>query len=193
MIRNAVIALGLMASACSQAAPDPATGDGFAVTLSVKPSEDQGVHRIELPPVAVAALQRDDAGDVRIYDRDGRPLSLALADTASRAEGQRSVPLEAMPIAMPKPGKKAAVTVRVDQETQSVTVDAADQEAEAESLPTAALLFDTRRLDDPVLALDLEATLPKGLLVEVSVAASGDLKSCPPCPARPCCPAAPTI
>lgn len=180
MIRGAVIALCLLASACGPSAQGPAKGDGFALTLPIKPSEDKGVHRIELPPVAVAALQRDDAGDVRILDRAGRPLSLALADTASRAEGLRSVPLEAMPIAMPRPGKKAAVSVRVDQETQSVTVDAVDQEAAAETHPAAALLFDTRKLDDPVLALDLEATLPKGVLVEVSVAASGDLKSWEP-------------
>ena len=180
MIRGAVIALCLLASACGPSAQGPAKGDGFALTLPIKPSEDKGVQRIELPAIAVAALQRDDAGDVRIYDRDGRPLSLALADTASRAEGLRSVPLEAMPIAMPKPGKKASVSVRVDQETQSVTVDAVDQEAAAESRLDAALLFDTRKLDDPVLALDLEATLPKGLLVEVSVAASGDLKSWEP-------------
>ena len=180
MIRKTAIALCLLAAACSQAAPNPAKSDGFAVSLTVKPSEGQGVHRIELPQVAVAALQRDDAGDVRIYDRDGRSLSLALADTAARAEGLRSVPLKAMPIAMPKPNNKAAVSVRVDQETQSVTVDAIDQEADAESHPDAALLFDTRKLDDPVLALDLEAALPKGLLVEVSVAASGDLKSWEP-------------
>ena len=180
MIRGALVAVCLMASACGQPAPGPARSDAFAVTLPVNPSEDKGVHRIELPPIAVAALQRDDAGDVRVFDREGRSLSLALADTASRAEGLRSVPLEAMPIAMPRPGKKAAVSVRVDQETQSVTVDAVDQEAAAESHPAAALLFDTRKLDDPVLALDLEATLPKGVLVEVSVAASGDLKSWEP-------------
>ncbi|MGB7655032.1 MAG: DUF3999 family protein [Novosphingobium sp.] len=180
MIRGAIIALCLVATACGPSAPGPAKTDGFAITLPVKPSEDKGVQRIELPAIAVAALQRDDAGDVRIYDRAGRPLSLALADTAARAEGLRSVPLKAMPIAMPKPGKKATVSVRVDQGTQSVTVDAVDQEAAAESHPDAALLFDTRKLDDPVLALDLEATLPKGLLVEVSVAASGDLKSWEP-------------
>lgn len=180
MIRGAVIALCLVASACGPSTPGPDKTDGFALTLPVKPSEDKGVQRIELPPAAVAALQRDDAGDVRILDRDGRPLSLALADTAARAEGLRTVPLEAMPIAMPKPDKKAAVSVRVDQATQSVTVDAVDREAEAESHPDAALLFDTRKLDDPVLALELEASLPKGLLLEVSVAASGDLKSWEP-------------
>ncbi|MEQ1498976.1 MAG: DUF3999 family protein [Novosphingobium sp.] len=178
MIRKYALAALALLSACAQPVADPAKPQGYAMVLTVKPNEDEGVHRIELPPIAVAALKRDDAGDVRIFDADGRPLSLALADTASRPEGQRSIALEAMPIAMPGPDKKAAVSVRVEQAAQSVTVDAGNQEAETR--PDAALLFDTRKLIDPVIALEIDAALEKGQLVEVSVAASGDLKSWEP-------------
>lgn len=180
MMRNLAIAALALLAACSKPALDPATPQGYAMTLPVTPSDEKGVHRVDLPPRAVAALQRDDAGDVRIFDGEGRPLSLALADTASRPQGQRTVPLKAMPIAVPKPAAKGSVSVRVDRAEQSVTVDAVNEEAEAESTPTAALLFDTRKLDDPVLALELDAKLPKGVLIEVSAAASGDLKSWEP-------------
>ncbi|WP_309622988.1 DUF3999 family protein [Novosphingobium sp.] len=180
MMRKLAIAAFALLAACSKPALDPATPEGYAMVLPVTPSGENGVHRVDLPPRAVAALQRDDAGDVRIFDGEGRPLSLALADTASRLEGQRTVALKAVPIAMPRPAAKGSVSVRVDQDQQSVTVDAVDPQAAAQTTPEAALLFDTRKLDDPVLALELDAKLPKGMLIEVSVAASGDLKSWEP-------------
>ena len=180
MMRKLAIAALMLLAACSKPALDPATPAGYAMTLAVTPSGEKGVHRVDLPPRAVAALERDDAGDVRIFDGEGRPLSLALADTASRPQGQRTVPLKAMPIAVPKPAARGSVSVRVDQDQQSVTVDAVNQKTAAQSTPEAALLFDTRKIDDPVLALELNAELPKGMLIEVSAAASGDLKSWEP-------------
>ena len=63
MIRNLAFSALILLSACAQPAPDPTKADGYAMTLPVKPSEEEGVHRIELPPIAVAALQRDDVID----------------------------------------------------------------------------------------------------------------------------------
>lgn len=178
-MRRCVLVLGLLAGGCDQASPAPSGPDGFALTVPVMPSEASGVQRIALPPVAVAALQRDDAGDVRIHDRDHRPLALALADTASRAEGQRTVRLKALPLPMAMPRPLRTAPVRIDQETGAPGGDGDDQRP-ARRRPEAGMLFDTRQLDDPVLALDLDAAVPKGVLAEVAVAASGDLKSWEP-------------
>ena len=69
-----ITALSLLA-ACSQPAanqPKPDGADRFALSLPVTPAPGSPVQRVTLPPAAIAALRRADAGDVRIFDGSGQ-------------------------------------------------------------------------------------------------------------------------
>jgi hypothetical protein len=181
MIRKTVLAALVLLAGCSGEQPkDPGNPEGYALTLAVTPAPGGQVQRIMLPPAAIAALQRADTGDIRLFDGAGRPLSLALEDLTGSPEQWTPNQVQSYPVAMPAPGEQGSVAVRIDQGSQSVTVDAVDREASRQSSPQAALLLDTRQLTDPAIRLQLDVTLPDKRLVEVAVDAGGDLKTWEP-------------
>lgn len=175
MIRKTLLAALLLLAGCSGEQPkDAGKPDGYALKLAVTPAPDGKVQRLTLPPAALAALQRGDRGDFRLFDSSGRQLSLAL-DPSSGDAGhavENAVPLT--PIEMPASPGAGGVKVSVAQAGQDVTVDAATPGADQ---TLAAVLLDTRKLEDPASAVSLIIELPKDRLVGVNVEQSRDLKS----------------
>jgi len=175
MIRKTVLAALVLLAGCSGEQPkDAARPDGFELRLEVTPAADGKVQRLTLPPAAIAALQRNDRGDFRLFDSSGRQLSLALDPSGGEADNavENAVPLT--PIEMPAGQSAGGVKVRVEQAGQDVTVDAATPGVD----PTiAAVLLDTRKLEDPAREVSLIIELPKDRLVEVNVEQSRDLKT----------------
>lgn len=176
MIRKTLLAALVLLAGCSQEQPkDAAKPDGYALTMAVTAAEGSSLQRVTLPPAALVALQRSDAGDVRIFDAEGKVVSLAR-QVVETVDQSRATPVRAYPIAgaAAAPGA-SAVSVKVDM-AGDINVSAQRGEAQSPDGP-AALLFDTRALADPATAIQLDADLPPGLPVEVTLEASSDLKS----------------
>lgn len=174
MIRKTLLAALVLLAGCSSEQPkDTGKPDGYALTMAVTATEGGSLQRVSLPPAAIVALQRLDAGDVRIFDADGKVVSLAR-QPAETFEQSRATSLKAYPIsgAAAAPGA-SAISVKVEMDTNLVV---SAQRPGAQQGP-AALLFDTRGLADPATAIQLDAELPPGLPVEVTLEASSDLKT----------------
>lgn len=176
MIRNTLLAALVLLAGCSGEQPkDAGKADGYALTMAVTAAEGSSLQRVTLPPAALVALQRSDAGDVRIFDAEGKVVSLARQQ-AETVDQSKANPVKAYPIsgASAAPGA-SAVSIKVDLEAD-IIVSAQRAGAPPADGP-AALLFDTRELTDPASAIQLDAELPIGKPVEVTLEASSDLKS----------------
>ncbi|MFO1254210.1 MAG: DUF3999 family protein [Sphingomonadaceae bacterium] len=176
MIRKAMIAaLALLAGCAGEAPKDAARHDGYALRLEVTPAEGGNLQRVTLPPAALVSLMRADAGDVRIFDSGGAVISLARQPVDAVEEFSANK-VAVYPIEGPAAAPGAsAISLRIDSDAD-IAISARRAEAQAVSGP-AALLFDTRRLTDPLAAIQLDAELPPGRPVEVTLEASADLKS----------------
>lgn len=176
MIRKTLLAALVLLAGCSGEQPkDTGKADGYALTMAVTAAEGSSLQRVTLPPAALVALQRHDAGDVRIFDAEGKVVSLARQPVET-FEQSKATPVKAYPIfgAAAAPGA-SAVSVNVSI-AADIVVSAQRNGTQAQQGP-AALLFDTRALADPATAIQLEAELPIGQPVEVTLEASSDLKT----------------
>lgn len=179
MIRKAFVAALVLLAGCSgEQVKDPAKLDSYALRMPVTPADGGNLQRVVLPPSALVALQRRDAGDVRIFDSGGKVISLARQPN-DLLEQQAATRVPTYPItgAAAAPGA-SAVSVRIGQSGQDLAVEASTTQAPTGA--SAALLFDTRALTDPAVAIELEAELPIGKPVEVTLESSADLKSWEP-------------
>lgn len=176
MIRKAIVAALVLLGACSGEQPkDVGKPDGYALTMAVTAAEGSSLQRVTLPPSAIIALQRLDAGDVRLFDAEGKVVSLARQPTET-FEQSKATPVKAYRIsgAEAAPGA-SAVSVKVSIDAD-IIVSAQRSGGQPPEGP-AALLFDTRALIEPATAIQLDAELPPGLPVEVTLEASSDLKN----------------
>ncbi|MEY4952339.1 MAG: hypothetical protein RL299_763 [Pseudomonadota bacterium] len=176
MIRKTLLAALVLLAGCSNEQPkDAGKPDGYALTMAVTAAEGGSLQRVSLPPAAIIALQRLDAGDVRIFDADGKVVSLARQPVET-FEQSKATPVKAYPIsgAEAAPGA-SAVSIKVNAGNE-INVSAQRTGTQGSEGP-AALLFDTRELADPATAIQLDAELPPGLPVEVTLEASSDLKT----------------
>lgn len=170
MRKSGLIALALLA-ACSQPS---ANKDDFTFAAAVEPQKGAMVQRIALPGGALAAIKREDLGDVRLLDAHGKTLPLARLDqTGTEAVTRREVPL--YPIAFgPESQGTPAVSISVAQPGQTISVEASGSAA----LPgMSAALLDNRALDEPVVGLDLDIDLPAQSPITFTLEVSNDLKS----------------
>jgi hypothetical protein len=176
MIRKTVLAALVLLAGCSGEQPkDAGKPDGYALTMAVTPAEGGSVQRVTLPPAALVALQRLDGGDVRIFDAGGKVISLAR-QPAETVEQFKATSVTAYPIFGEEAAPGAsAVSVKVNMDADIVI--SAHRVGTQPSDYRAALLFDTRELIDPATAIQLDAELPPGLPVEVTLESSSDLKT----------------
>jgi hypothetical protein len=167
----AFAALALLA-ACTQAPPpDPNKVESYAVRLAVTPAEGASEQRIALPASALSALQSPDLADLRLFDGTGRPLPMALAQTHMIEEQQGSdVPV--YPVVGPAaPGTTGvALTIGPDNVARVSGIAAGAGEERAR-----AALLDTRKIEDPAVAISLDAELPLNQPVTLSLESSASL------------------
>jgi len=174
MIRKAILGLMALLGACQQAGKTDAPAP---LSLTVEPQGEASVQRIELPAAALVAVQRADRGDLRLIDGRGKQVPLAL-DPPNNPDTFTATTLTPYPIARSaSEAKGAAVSIDLAQPGQTVTIS-----AEGLPLPAsrAAVLLDTRELQDPAVSLELDANLPPQTPVTFTLEASEDLKSWEP-------------
>lgn len=165
---------------CSaEEAPEPKKQEDFAQVLAVAPTAGNALGRVVLPAAAVAEIKRPDLGDVRIFDAKGRTLSLALGyDRSGESSLLKSNDLPAIPIAQASGGAAVPIAVEVTAGDATVAVTATD--AATATDPRAAILIDTRELALPVIGIELNAALPKGVPVTFLLEQGADLKTWQP-------------
>lgn len=173
MRRLVLIAAALLAACQQEPGNEPKRAEDFAFSASVTPQGDGSLQRVEVPAAALAAIKREDMGDVRIFDGRGKPLSIARFDPATQDPRQsHDVPI--YPIAGTAAASGGpAVSIAIAQPGQTVSVEANGGTAEPDM---AAALADTRALDDPAVAVSLDTDLPAQTPVTFTIEASADLK-----------------
>lgn len=170
----ALLSASLIGCSAEQA-PEPKKQEDFAQVLAVAPTAGNALGRVVLPAAAVAEIKRTDLGDVRIFDAKGRTLSLALGyDRSGESSLLRSHDLRAIPIVQTGSGPAVPIAVEVTASDATVAVTATD--AAAASDPRAAILIDTRELHLPVVGIELNANLPRGVPVTFALEQGADLK-----------------
>jgi hypothetical protein len=164
-------------------ASDPADGPGadYALRLAVTPAPGAPLQRIDLPAQALAALRRPSRADVRVFDRDGTALPMALAAPAGGRAKLRTLRLEALPIRGPA-GALAAdgAALKVERRDGDQVVTVIQQGAADRSPVLLGALLDTRALDARGRRLALDITLPPEQPVDIAVESSPDLTSWTP-------------
>ncbi|MDE2597036.1 MAG: DUF3999 family protein [Sphingomonadales bacterium] len=171
-------ALALLITGCDKAAPagDPARPDSYALRLPIEPAKGDGAQRIVLPAQALVALQRADGADLRVFDGRGRMLPLARL-SAAEAETRQTLPVPTYAVSGPADNALHTpdVTIRIANGA-GVLVDAQGSALSGTAQVTLAALLDTRVLEQPVVAVTLDADLPAGQPVTFTAEASDNLK-----------------
>lgn len=177
-----LLPLLLLAAGCRPAAEaDVSRPDAFVRQAVLQPAGDAALQRVTLPGGLVAAAQRRDLGDIRVFDAEGRRVPLALLDADALPRPQRVVDVPVYPVlGGGETLKDAHLTIRVEDggAAQAVTVDRAASAAAAMRMP--AVLLDTRALREPVDAIALRADISPGRPVAVTLLASANLKDWTP-------------
>jgi Protein of unknown function (DUF3999) len=174
MRRFALIALALLAACGGEKAVEPKNADDFGFNAAVEPQGSGAVQRIEVPAAALVALKREDMGDIRVFDGRGKALSIArFGASAQGAAMSHKVPTYPIAGTAAAPGGPA-VSIEIAQPGQTVSVEA---NGASPGNDTAAALVDTRALEDPAVAVVLDADLPAQTPVSFTLEASSDLKS----------------
>lgn len=167
-----LLAIALALSGCEGRNTPVDAVDDFALGIPVQPAPGPSIQRIDLPLSAILALKREDMGDIRVFDRASRPLSIALHGARLEEQAQRFAAVPFGSTGAAASGAGGTVSVQVRQSGGTVTVDT--------GTPTApggdeAVLVDTRKVAQPAVALVLDAVLPARKPVQVSVSVSDDL------------------
>lgn len=171
---TALIALSLLAACQGEQQADTRGPEDFNFTAMVEPQGSAALQRIEVPAAALVAIKRADLGDIRVFDRRGKALSIARLDLATAGEQlSHSVPTYPIAGTAAAPGGPA-VSIEIAQPGQTVSVEAGGG---VQASDMAAALVDTRTLEEPVVAVVLDADLPAQTPVAFTLEASADLKT----------------
>ncbi len=156
----------------------------FSWRATLDTAGHHGLMRLAIPAEALAQMQTRNAADLRVFDVDGQPVAFSLATPATAADPprRRTAAVRALPLHAADTGTRlpqGAVQLKVDGPGQAVWVQLGAERAEAaidakaRRLPAA--LFDTRRLQDPITGLAVQARLPANVPVQLTLSTSRDL------------------
>lgn len=157
-------------------------GDGrdepaaYRLRARVTAAAGASIQRLDLPAAVLAALQRADGRDVRLFDAHGARLAMARAEPV--AGPNRAIPLPVLPIV--GGAQSVAVTgmsLRLDDAGAAHLAQVDGAVRDAGGTTVLGSLLDARRLDGAARALVVEVALPAAQPVTLAVEASDDLKT----------------
>jgi Protein of unknown function (DUF3999) len=163
------------------AAPDANSAASYALRAPLALSGDAPLQRLVLPAQALVRLQTLGYNDVRIFNAQGQPVPMALAQVAAQTQTQnQQVNLPAYPIlgasgSMGMEGMQLRIEEKQGQRT--VRIDTASAPSAGAAKNIIGVLLDARTLTAPVVAMVLDADLPVGQPITFEVQASKDLKN----------------
>ena len=154
----------------------------FTTRADVAAAPGASIVRAALPAASIAALRGANGGDLRVFNASGVSLPHALIDASTEAVARADAPgqrLVALPIyASTTSTTSGAPTLRIEEGPNRRVIEYSSTKATvATKQEPRGLLFDTRKVDTDVRAVELEGTLPNATIVKVSLDISADLKS----------------
>ena len=173
--------LTLTVASCDQPSVDPSKPEAYALQLPLEPAPGGRLQRLKLPAEALATLRREDLGDVRLFDSQGKVVPIALVDDEARSS-QRSSTVAVYPVVGPASALgRPGLSIRIEGGTAAsvVTIDSGSVPADR-ATPHAAVLLDTRSLREPANAIVLDANIPAGKPVTLTLLTSANLKDWEP-------------
>lgn len=154
----------------------------FTTRADVIAPAGASIVRAALPAASIAALRGANGGDLRVFNAAGVSLPHALIDASTEAMTRADGPgqrLAALPIyASTDSTTSGAPTLRIEERPNGRVIEYSSTKA----LPSTkqaprGLLFDARKLDTEVRAVELEGTLPNATIVKITLDTSADLKT----------------
>ena len=182
-----VASSALVALAPTVWAADANTPASYTLRAPLVLTADAPLQRLVLPAEALVRLQTGSYSDVRIFNAQGQPVPMALAQVAAQTQTQRSqVVLPAYPILGDSRTAgtlgSQGVSLRIEEQggKRVVQVDTATAKATnttAGNTNIVGVLLDARAISAPVVSMALDADLPAGQPITFEVQASKDLKN----------------
>ena len=172
-----LIATALVASiAFAQSAGD------FTTRAEVAAPAGAAIVRAALPAASIAALRSATGGDLRVFNGSGVSLPHAVIDASTEAVAVTDAPgqrLLALPIyASTTATTSGAPTLRIEEGPNRRVIEYSSTKATAATKQEPrGLLFDARKIEAEIRAVEIEGTLPNATIVKVSLDISADLKS----------------
>jgi Protein of unknown function (DUF3999) len=159
--------------------------EDYALRYTLEVRADSGLQRLALPAAALAAARTADRADVRVFNSNGQVVPFSIAP--QRAQLVTAVPMQ-WPIylinATPSQQQNlAGLQLRIEERAgqRTVSVDTGGGSKRVGNGPAPArqmgALVDTKTLSVALENLIVDAELPVGLPVPITIAASRDLKS----------------
>ncbi len=154
----------------------------FTTRADVVAPPSASIVRAALPAASIAALRGANGGDLRVFNASGVSLPHAMINASTEAVARADAPgqrLVALPIyASTTSTTSGAPTLRIEEGPNRRVIEYSSTKATATTKQEPrGLLFDTRKVDTEVRAVELEGALPNATIVKVSLDISADLKS----------------
>ena len=153
----------------------------FSTRTDVVAPPGASIVRAALPAASIAALRGANGGDLRVFNASGVSLPHALIDASTEARGRADVPgqrIVALPIyASTTSISSGAPTLRIEDGPNRRVIESSTKATPTPQQEPRGLLFDTRKVDTEVRAVELEGTLPNAMIMKVSLEISADLKA----------------
>lgn len=141
------------------------------------------VQRLLLPAEVLGRSRSGGLADLRVYNREGQLVPIALAGVPPSTARLRIQRVPAYPIEADSLKALDGLQLRIEERAGSRVVTLAGDPASTAATVAApaqrvvAALLDTRLLQDPVVEIELDVTTPLNRPVTIHLASSADLRS----------------
>jgi hypothetical protein len=181
VIQRIGLMVAVLMAAPSWAKADANSAQSYALRAPLTLTADAPLQRIVLPAQALVQLQSAGYSDVRVFNAQGQPVPMALAQVAAQTQTKRQqVSLTAYPI-MGAAGTlgNEGVSLRIEEQQgkRVVQIDTSNAKAAPSSQNLVGALLDARAISAPVVAMVLDVDLPVALPITFDIQASKDLKN----------------
>jgi Protein of unknown function (DUF3999) len=157
--------------------------EDYELRYTLETRGDAGLQRITLPAAALAAARTADRADLRVFNASGQAVPFAIAPARAQVVAAAPArwpiyPINATNIEQQNLG---GLQLRIEERAgqRTVLVDTGTSSKRAATAPTQQIgaLIDTKTLTGAIENLIVDAELPVGQPVPITIAASKDLKS----------------
>ena len=189
-LRARALACALAASAGALWALDANSPQAYALRLPITLAPDAPLQRLLLPAQALVNLQSAGYSDLRIFNAQGQPVPMALANAPAASQSERQqVKLAAYPILgadhSTSMGGMDGLQLRIEERQGKRVVQLSSASAPGAGSSTGAApiqkilgaLLDAREVKTPLVSIALDVDLPSAQPITFNLQASKDLKT----------------
>ena len=166
----------LLAGNAFAAEPKPAvTLDDFAFGYTLSTPPGSAVYQAVLPQEVYRLSQRDDFGDLRVFNAQSEVVPHALMRPSATPEAARRVTLPVFPLHGGDGLGHESLSVRVIRDRRGTIVNIDNQSPTVKSQPVLAYVIDASQIDAPLAKLYVQWGKTNGFVAKVSLSRSDDL------------------